>query len=466
MAKHKINAVDLLLSKLDKEQLENFIRKECSHNMQFQDRFLALGAGTVFRPNPGIYASRVEDLIEDYGGRHDYIEYRDTFDFNHAVSQILDEADEAMKKGQWEVAIAVLTGIASVAEDILNSGDDSAGELGAIVSDCFEKWHELCAEESLPEDIRSEIFELSLSRFNERDLKGWDWWWDWIQMAINLADTPKKQTMVFKVLDTIKSNGDDWSSKYAANTAQKYKLEMMARCGSVEEQLKFMYDNISNSDFRKKLIQLAWDKADYEEVLRLAKDGVNQDVEYAGLVSEWNKWLYRVYRELGDKDNELQLARYFFFKGGRFGEKEYSIDTMYSTMKSIIPHAEWSAYVETLISEAKGKRDIYNLLYIYTSEKMWNEYMSYLREDASPYNIDDAPKEIKKLFREEIIKLYTSAVNRYFQRASDRKSYKEGVSLLRNLIKYGGKKEADQIVAEQKSRTPRRPALIDELSKL
>lgn len=35
-----------------------------------------------------------------------------------------------------------------------------------------------------------------------------------------------------------------------------------------------------------------------------------------------------------------------------------------------------------------------------------------------------------------------------------------------NLIKYGGKKEADQIAAEQKSRTPRRPALIDELSKL
>lgn len=81
-----------------------------------------------------------------------------------------------MEKGHWEVAVAVLTGIASITEDILNSGDDSAGELGAIVSECFEKWHDLCANESVPQNIKSEIFELALSKFKDRDLKGWDWW--------------------------------------------------------------------------------------------------------------------------------------------------------------------------------------------------------------------------------------------------------------------------------------------------
>ena len=145
MAKKKIDDVDLLLSKLDKIQLADFIRKECTNDGHLKDRFLALGAGTLFKPDPNTYALRVEDLIEDFGGRHGYIEYRDTFDFNHSVTRILDEANEAMDKGQWEVTVAVLTGIASVSEDILNSGDDSAGELGAMVSDCFEKWHELCS---------------------------------------------------------------------------------------------------------------------------------------------------------------------------------------------------------------------------------------------------------------------------------------------------------------------------------
>lgn len=461
-----MDKVDLLLSKLDKKQLADFIRKECCNSKQLQDRFLALGAGTLFKPDSAKYASRVEDLIEDYSDRHGYIDYRATFDFNCAVSRILDEAEDAMRKWQWEVAVAVLTGVASISEDILNSGDDSAGELGAIVSACFEKWHELCADETLPEDIKTEIFELALSRFIDKDLKGWDWWWDWMEMAISLADTPVKQSRIIKALDAIKPNGDSWSAKHNAETAQKYKLEIMSKSGSPEDQIKFMYDNVSNPDFRNRLIQMAWDRANYDEVLRLAGDGVNHDTEYAGLVSDWHKWEYKAYHEIGDKANELQLARHFFFKGGRWGEKEYSIESMYAILKNLVPKDEWKKYVETLISEAQSKRDDVRLLYIYTQEKMWQEYMGYIRKNPSIYNIDDAPKEVKKLFRDEIVKLYAAAVRNYFQRASNRDSYREGVIYLRKLIKYGGTKEAEQIVTEQKSRTPRRPALIDELSKL
>ena len=466
MSTRNIDKVDLLLSKLDKTQIADFIRKECCNSKQLQDRFLALGAGTLFKPDSAKYASRVEDLIEDYSDRHGYIEYQATFDFNRAVIRILDEADEAMENDQWEVAVAVLTGVASISEDILNSGDDSAGELGAIVSACFEKWHELCADETLPEDIKAEIFELALSRFIEKDLKGWDWWWDWMEMAISLADTSEKQSRIIKALDAIKPNGDSWSAKHNAETAQKYKLEIMSKSGSPEDQIKFMYDNVSNPDFRNRLIQMAWDKADYDEVLRLAGDGVNHDTEYAGLVSDWHKWEYKAYHEIGDKVNELQLARHFFFEGGRWGEKEYSMKSMYSNLKTLVPKDEWVKYVDTLISEAQCKKDIIRLLYIYTQEKMWQEYMCYIRKNPSIYNIDDAPKEVKKLFRDEIVKLYDAAVRNYFQRASNRDSYREGVTYLRKLIKYGGTKEAEQIVAEQKSRTPRRPALIDELSKL
>lgn len=466
MATRDMDKVDLLLSKLDKKQLADFIKKECYSNKQLQDRFLALGAGTLYKPDPAKYASRVEDLMEDYSGRHGYIGYRATFDFNHAVTGILDEADEAMENGQWDVAVAVLTGVSSVSENILYSGDDSAGELSGIVSNCFEKWHELCAAESLPENDKSEIFELALSRFNDNNLKGWDWWWDWMEIAILLADTTEKQSRIIKALDAIKSDGDSWSAKHEAEKAQEYKLEIMSKCGSPEDQIKFMYDNVSNPSFRNRLIQIAWDKADYEEVLRLAEDGVNHDAEYAGLVCDWHKWEYKAYHEIGDKDNELRLTRHFFFKGGRWGEKEYYMESMYSKLKTLVPKDEWAKYVETLISEAQDKKDFIRLLHIYTQEKMWQEYMGYIRKNPSIYNIDDAPKEVKNLFRDEIVKLYSAVVRNYFQRASNRDSYREGVAHLRTLIRYGGTEEAEQIVTEQKSRTPRRPALIDELSKL
>ena len=97
---------------------------------------------------------------------------------------------------------------------------------------------------------------------------------------------------------------------------------------------------------------------------------------------------------------------------------------------------------------------------------MWDRYMEYLRKTPSIYNLDDAPQQVWNLYKDELIRLYASCVRHFFQHASNRSSYCEGVNLLRKLIKHGGKTEVDRIIAEQKARTPRRPALIDELSKL
>ncbi len=391
MANPKKDNVELLLSKLDKNQLADFISKDSQ-----------------------TYTSRVEDLIEDYAGRHGYIHYRATFDFNRAVCRILDEAAAAMANQQWEVAAAVLTGVSAAGEEILNSGDDSAGELGAIVAECFHLWHRLCDVGSLPEHLKSEIFELALTHFNEEYLKGWDWWWDWMEIAISLADTPEKQNLALEALDAIKPD-NDWIAEQNAQTAKKYKLELMLRRGTADEQRKFLYDNVDNPDFRKRLIQTAWDNADYQEVLQLAKEGVDHDAELADLVSDWHKWEYQVYRRIGDNDNSLRLARYFFLNGGLWGEKEYSMEAMYSTLKALVADSEWSKYVDTLISEAEGIRDgSIRLLHIFTEEQMWDKYMAYIRNNPSTYLIDDTPQELKELYKEEIARLYALAVRDFF----------------------------------------------------
>lgn len=175
MRTKKVNGVELLLSELGKEQLCEFIRNECASDRRFQQRFLAFGVGTIFRPNPADYQSRVMVIIEDFQGRHGYVKYSDTFDFNRAVCKILDEADVAMSNQRWEVAKAILEGVALAGEDVINCGDDSAGELGNIVEECFAKWHELCNEEKLPQKFKSEVFELSMGYFTKEHLKGWNW---------------------------------------------------------------------------------------------------------------------------------------------------------------------------------------------------------------------------------------------------------------------------------------------------
>ena len=220
-----------------------------------------MGAGTIFHPKSADYKYRVIGIIENFERRHGYVEYRDTFELNRAVCKILEEAEVAMCNQRWEVAMAILEGVALAGEDVITCGDDSAGELGSIVEEYFTKWYELCEEELLPQKIKSEIFELSIGYFIEEHLKGWDWWWNWIQLAILLADTNEKYECIIKALDNvINSSGDEWSVKYNKQTAQRFKLEIMSKSGTPEEQRKFMYANVGNSDFRKKLLQMSWNE--------------------------------------------------------------------------------------------------------------------------------------------------------------------------------------------------------------
>ena len=467
MKRRGLNDIELLLSKLDKQQLCDFIRVECANDRHFQQRFLALGIGILSSPKLSDYHARILDIIEVFGDRHGYVEYSKTFRLNRAICQIIDEADVAIQNYQWDVAQVILDSIATSGEDILYCGDDSAGELGDILHYCFQKWHELSSDELLPEAKKSELFELSLSHFADGCLKEFDWWWDWIQMAIQLADDEKKQERIIQELDKIINiKGDEWGVNYNRQAAQRHKLEIMSKRGTPEEQFKFMCENVSNPDFRRRLLQMAWDRGDYKEVLRLAVDGATHDSDYAGLVNDWHKWELKVYLQTRDHAGSLRLYQYFFFNGGRFGEDAYSMENIYGQMKSIVMEDDWNDFVETLIKEAASNRSYDRMLFIYSQESMWDRDRVYLRKSPVIHELDDAPAEVWELYKDVLIQSYTACVKSFFQRASSRNAYCEGVTMLRRLINYGGRTEVGKIINEQKSRTPRRPALIDELSKL
>ena len=467
MKTKKFNDIELLLAELDKQQLCDFIRVECANDRHFQQRFLSLGTGILSSPKLSDYRTRIMEVIEDFADRHGYVEYSKTFRLNRAICQIIDEAEVAIQNYQWDVAQAILDSIATSGEDILYCGDDSAGELGDILHYCFQKWHQLSSDELLPEGKKSELFELSLTHFAEGCLKDFDWWWDWIQIAAQLADDEKKQGRIIQELDkVINVKGDEWGVNYNRQVAQRHKLEILSKRGTPEEQSKFMYENVSNPDFRRRLLQMAWDRGDYKEVLRLAVDGSTHDSNYAGLVNDWHKWELKVYLQTHDHAGSLRLYQYFFFNGGRFGEEAYSMENIYGQMKSIVLEDEWNDFVETLIKDAASSRSYFRMLFIYSQEKMWDRYRDYLRKSPVIHELDDAPEEVWELYKDELIQLYAACVKNFFQRASSRNSYCEGVSMLRKLINYGGRTEVGKIINEQKARVPRRPALIDELSKL
>lgn len=458
-----MSAVDRLLESLSKEKLCRFIRQECFADEHIRERFLALGISRTSSP-ADVYADRIENLIDDYQGRYGYVEYRDTHDLNRDIWEILYEAEDAINGRFWDVAVNVLTGVSDSLERIINCGDDSGGYLGEIINGCFDMWHNLCRQK-LPRSVSDNVFKIAVTRFENEDLKGWDWWWSWIEIAISLADTPARQKSVMKALDAITPDEDDIMPYMDVNKALNYRLMLMSKTATPEEQRKFMYDHAENPDFREKLMQMAWDEENYDEVLRLAGEGLaiaaKEEFSPINEVSMC-EWEMKVYRLRNDRDNMLRLARYFFFNS----DKEDSTEAMYGLMKSLVAPSEWSRYVDSLLREAEECRDTCTITYIYTQEKLWDRYMEFLRKAPLLYQLDNAPEELKKLYKDDFISLYSRITTDYFITANDRVSYRQGVDLLRKIISLGGQKEADRIIAEQKARKPRRPALIEELSKI
>ena len=111
MKRKELNDIELLLSQLDKQQLCDFIREECVNDRYFMDRFLALGAGTLYSPDASDYQQRIKDIISDFEGRDGYVRYNMTFDLNRAISRIIDEADVAISNYQWDVAVQSCGGV-------------------------------------------------------------------------------------------------------------------------------------------------------------------------------------------------------------------------------------------------------------------------------------------------------------------------------------------------------------------
>mgnify|MGYP007077725428 CR=1 FL=1 len=86
--------------------------------------------------------------------------------------------------------------------------------------------------------------------------------------------------------------------------------------------------------------------------------------------------------------------------------------------------------------------------------------MESLRKNLFAYTLDDAPEDVRELYKDEFIQLYASSIKCFFKYASNWDLYREGVVLLQDLIKYGGRSEADKVTIERKARIPRHPVYI------
>ncbi len=454
-----------LLETLSHEELKAYVRNVCSNDNKFRQLFVTRHIHILSPSSQELYKKQVQALVKSYSGSYGLIDYSAVKSLSRAVRGIVDEARLNLTKGQPRTAMFMALAIAEELVEIISYGaDDSNGELGNCMENAFEILEEL-TETDLDKDLHNELFNHLVRLFEMGVFKNFDWHFSTVSLAIQLCTTIQEEERIKAALNKIKSNGTNWDWDY--HQAQNMMLALIEKTGNNKSAIQYMEQNLSNSDFRSRMIEDALDIKDYSKAKILAEEGVAKDSKNApGLADQWRNYLLAIAQRTVDTETIIRLSRYFLVhSGGRY----YPLKYYYDTLKGLIPDVQWNDYLENLIIGIKGKGrwiDYNRISQLYIWEKRWGQLLELLRQDTSFERITDAEPYLSKSYSTELVTLYRECILNYLEHNMGRSHYQKACYYINRIKKLSAQPMAKELIQELKTTYSNRRALIEELNKI
>jgi hypothetical protein len=246
-----------------------------------------------------------------------------------------------------------------------------------------------------------------------------------------------------------------WSSDYEDHQFQKLQLEIINQFDGETAAVDYIEQHLDNNDFRRIAIKTAISDALYEKALKLCLDGEHKDTSLPGLVNGWKKSRYEIYEKMGDVQSQKTLA-FELVLGGYF---EY-----FKKLKTLYTKDEWSAVLQNILEKLvnRNRNNVYVDILIHENLKL--QLLEYCRKNTDliksyyTHLLPEYVNDVGAIFVEYILE---RAVH-----ANGRSHYKDICGLIQHYKKACGEEAAYKLRNELKEKYPKRPAFLDELSKL
>lgn len=453
-----------LLKLLSHNTLKRFVHDTCAADSKFRQLFVAKHIHFLYAESKDLYTKQLQALINIYSDKHGFVGYRDARHLGNAVTEIAEEAKADLANGQTQKSMFMALAIIEEMPDLLNNADDSNGYIGGSIEEAFSVLDTLCGSE-LSETQHEELFNHLLTLFEKNSLRGWDWHFQPIALAINLVKSDREKGKIKTALDQIKPNGKSWDWDY--RKAQELTLALIKKTENSEAAERFIGKNLSNPQFRVESIEKALKAKDYLKVETLANEGIIQDEKDApGLADDWRNYLLTLYKQIGDTQNTIKFARYFLVhSNGRY----YPLKYYYDLLKSLIPRDQWNDYLENIIVGIKSKNhwnDYDRISQLYTWESSWDKLFALLQQNASFERVAGAEPYLSGLYPTELATLYKGLILFLLERNIGRPHYQTACRFIRRIKKLGAKQMAEALIRDLKNIYPSRRALIEELNNI
>lgn len=455
--------VQQIIDNLDAAELRSTLLYLAKREDDVKAYLLTKYAHLVSTASKGQYAALVKSVIGAHTtGRHGFIEYREATRLGNQLYKLLAEAKEPV--GSLPLVYLCEEVIRQMAKAFQHA-DDSSGSMGAAMEQAFTLLQNMTEEEEdTPAEVLQYIFEFALKESSNKEYQGWDWAGNLRTVACGAVRSEAEAERMMKVLDrSIEANEKEKYRDYAIEQAKLLKMYLIEKYQSEAAAEAYLHENIRHKRFREKALEKALKSGRYEEVLRLAKEGIEQDAAKSpGWVVLWKQWLVRLADATGDtaaqaaQIEELYLDR---------GEMAY-----YRQLKQLLPKAEFDRKVEQFIAhfrerEGKFAGTLFNtkVAEILIEENRPDDLMAELRAAPSLYLLDQHSGRLSAKYKDEFIALYEQCVRQEMERSSNRSGYQSCAAYVNKILQLGGLEQARQIVLDWRVQYPRRPAMLEEL---
>ena len=455
--------VEDLLDIMPHEELKDFVREKCDSDRNFRQLFVGRHAYRIIPESKELYAKQVKAILQDAKGRKGYIDYYEVRNVGNEVYEMVQNAEQLLNSGNTESAMYMAIAILEEMTKALDYSDDSNADIGTSVESSISILYSI-SELELPERIRKYLFEYCIESYKKKIYAGWNWHSSMLTIAVEIQSSDEEVKQIYELLDTIKPKRDDLGWDWDYRQAQRIRLSLIRKTEGEEQAEKYMEENISNSDFRKAVIEKAIAQNDYAKAISLCQQGIKAHKgTFEGLVTNWMELLLKVYQQQNDINKVLELSRTLFLES-HMERKPY-----FDVLKKNISKEEWNGYVDGLVMELKTKSrwgDSATVAQIYVWEERWSDLLNIVRKDVSLRAIDVYSKYLVKEFPSEMADLYQMAILKDMEVNVGRNHYQNACRYLRRMIKMGERDKANVVIDELRRLYPKRRALMEELQKV
>lgn len=477
--KERKPSFDVLLSKIELKEYQDFIKQYSQINKNFKDQFeLYFSEKNESFDLEKKYTDIIKSVIKKHTSRG-FIDYSASNKLGKELNQYLDVAKQYLSKNNYRDATVLYQIIIKEVITAVEYCDDSNGYVFENVDEAISNLGEM-VNAPVSFDLKDKITDFLKQELNNKIYFDYsNFGYDLTEIyALFCTKTNRTEELILFLDFKIHSAKN---SEYDRAFFIKTKISFLSEIGRTDEVNNIINQNIEIPEIRSTEIDRNIENQDFETAKKLINEGIKiaEIQKHSGTVFQFEKKLLAI----AVLEKDIQLERYFSRK---FALGQTLDSTYYKQWKSTYSKEEWIQTIEEVILGITKKindtvkNNVFNnynslnsnLLYrlgpIYIQENYWDRLLSLVQKQENLTTILTYYPHLIKIYPNELLDIIIPIIEKEGDKSDGRSQYKDLANKMKSIIKdYPQEKMRILEVAQKlKIKYPRRPAMQEELDKL